>query len=174
MGFEVSISKSFARSLFIVTTIREYIGDDFWDGTKGSNWISRYCCTCTWHQGKNFNVRGLKIRLKGCRHLQDFATTNSLSIFYGGKKKHFKNWGVFSVILGGQKWELALYLALFFFYSPSEGWHFMGLPSLFLSHSHLFPSLCCSPPEPWSRLLLNWTNLSIHKVDWGVRLRICM
>lgn len=116
---------------------------------------------------KRTSMWGESIRLKGCRHLLDFAIINSLSIFCG---KKLLNWGVFSVILDGQKWELALCLALlFFFYSPSEGWHFMGLPSLCLPLSHLFPSLCYSPPEPWSSLLLNWTDLSMHKADWVER-----
>lgn len=78
-----------------------------------------------------------QVRLKGWRHLQDCAITNSLSIFY---EIVLKNGAVSSVTLDGQKQDLALLLTLLV-PKPSRAWIFLGLPSLFLLCSHFVQSL---------------------------------
>lgn len=133
---------------------------NFWGGTKACNWSSSpgasRKCNNTWE----IKLRGLKVRLKGWRHLQDFAITNSLRIFYDIV---LKNEDVSSVRLDGQKQDLALLLTLLV-PRPSGGWLFLGLPRLFLLCSHFFqpftadllslnPS-CCWMEQTWLKVCM--------------------
>lgn len=146
MDFDVSISRKFHRVSFHCNySKRENIEDDFWDRTKACKLMFFSKGHVQVQQHLEIQTEGTRSQIKRLQTLADtFDITNSLSIFY---EIVLKKQSVFSVILNGQKQELALDSIVL---SPrlSGGWLFLGLPSLFLPYDSFVPLL---NPDPGCR-----------------------